>query len=270
MPMIDLHVHILPGMDDGSRNMEEALEMARCAVADGINAIVATPHVMDGVYNNNRKKILDAVQELRSRLQAHNIPLEVYPGAEYMLDPEIPRWLKEGQALTLYDGGKYLLVEFPAADIPIYARQALFEIALQGIIPVIAHPERNGMFMENPDKLLPFIERGALCQCTAGSLTGLFGSRVQQVAVDYLLDGCYHFISSDAHGTGGRSPVLSEACRVVEGYSAGLGELLTKDNPERLLQGRAPVQPSVVEKHTNKGKLSIWKRLWRKKTTPGC
>jgi len=262
--MIDLHIHILPDMDDGSRNTEESLDMARSAVAGGINAIVATPHVMAGVYNNTREKILDAVQALRSLLQAHNIPLEVYPGAEYMLDPEIPQWLKEGQALTLYDGGKYLLVEFPTADIPLFANQTLFELALQGVTPVIAHPERNGIFIEDPDKLLPFIERGVLCQGTAGSLTGLFGSRVQQVAVDYLLDGCYHFISSDAHGTGSRFPDLSEACRVAEGYSAGLGELLTMDNPERLLQGRAPVRSPVVEKPANKGKLSFWNRLWRK------
>ncbi len=267
--MIDLHIHILPGMDDGSRDMEESLKMARCAVASGIKAVVATPHVMTGLYNNTREKILDAVQELRSQLKDNNIPMKVYPGAEYMLDPEIPRWLKECQALTLYDEGKYLLVEFPTTDIPIYAVQTFFEIALQGVTPVIAHPERNGIFLEDPDKLLPFIERGALCQGTAGSLTGLFGSRVQEVALDYLLDGCYHFISSDAHGIGGRFPDLSEAFRIAEGYSAGLGELLTKDNPEFLLKGRAPIRPPVVEKLSDKGKLSFWNRLWRKKITLG-
>jgi len=265
--MIDMHIHILPGMDDGSQSMEESLDMARRAVADGVKAVVATPHVMAGLYNNSKEKILDAVQKLRSQLQVHNIPLEVYPGAEYMLDPEIPRLLKERQALTLYDGGKYLLVEFPAADIPIYAVQVFFEIALQGVTPIIVHPERNGKFMEDPEKLLPFIERGALCQCTAGSLTGLFGSRVRQVAVDYLLDGCYHFVSSDAHGIGGRSPVLSEAYRVAEEYSAGLGELLTMDNPTCLLQGRALVRPPVIDRQVDKGKLSFWSRLWRKKVT---
>lgn len=265
--MIDLHIHILPGLDDGSRGTEDSLNMARCAVAGGIKAVVATPHVMTGVYNNTREKVLAGVQALRSLLQTHNIPLEVYPGAEYMLDPEIPRWLKEGRALTLYDGGKYLLVEFPAGDIPMYANQTLFEIALQGVTPIIAHPERNRRFIEDPDLLLSFIDRGALCQCTAGSLTGLFGSRVRQVAIDYLLDGCYHFIGSDAHGTGGRSPDLAEACRVAEGYSAGLGELLTMDNPERLLKGRAPVRPPVLEKEVNKSRLGFFSRLWRKKFT---
>jgi protein-tyrosine phosphatase len=263
--MIDLHLHILPGLDDGSRNMEESLNMARRAVADGIKAVVATPHVMAGVHNNSKEKILDAVQVFRRQLRVHGVPLEVYPGAEYMLDPEIPRWLREGRTLTLYDGGKYLLVEFPAADIPIYAAQTLFEIALQGITPIIAHPERNGKFIGDPDLLLPFIDRGALCQCTAGSYTGLFGSRIQRVALDYLLDGYCYFISSDAHGTGSRSPVLSEAYQVAEGYSAGLGELLMVDNPGRLLQGCAPVRPPVVEKQINKGKLGFLSRLWRKK-----
>lgn len=263
--MIDLHIHILPGLDDGSRNAEESLEMARRAVDGGVKAVVATPHVMSGVYNNSRDKILAAVQALRGLLQTNDIPLEVYPGAEYMLDPGIPYLLKEGRALTLYDGGKYLLVEFPAGDIPIYANQTLFEIALQGVIPVIAHPERNSRFMENPDLLRTFIDRGALCQCTAGSLTGLFGSRVRQVAIDYLLDGCYHFIGSDAHGTGGRSPDLAGACRVAGEYSAGLGQLLTADNPERLLKGQPPIRPPVLEKPVKEGKLGFLSRLWRKK-----
>lgn len=268
--MIDLHIHILPGIDDGSRDMEESLEMARCAAADGIKAVVATPHIMVGVYNNSKEKILDAVQTFRGHLQTQGIPLEVYPGAEYMLDPDIPLWLKEGRALTLYDGGKYLLVEFPAAEIPIYADQTFFEIALQGVTPIIAHPERNSKFLEDPDKLLSFIEKGALCQGTAGSFTGLFGSRARRLAVDYLLDGCYHFISSDAHGTERRSPVLSEACRVAEGYSTGLGKLLTGDNPTRLLQGRSPVRPPTIEKPPSQGKLGFLSRLWRRKDTfPG-
>lgn len=265
--MIDLHIHILPGLDDGPQDITETLDMARHAAAGGIKAAVATPHVAPGLYDNNRDSIFHELQKFRSQLQAHNIQLEVHPGAEYLLDPDLPRLIKEGEILTLGDRGRFLLVEFPAAEIPIFAEQTFFEIALLGVTPVLAHPERNRELLRNPDRLLPFLERGVLCQGTAGSLTGKFGSRVQQLAYEYLQDGCYHFISSDAHGAVSRKPDLQGACSVIESYNANVAGLLTAVNPERLLRGQAPISlPAMPNKVKQNGK-SFWGGFWGRITS---
>lgn len=255
--MIDLHIHILPSLDDGARDMEEALAMARCASADGIKTMAATPHVLPGAYDNGKAKILQAVNELNSRLKSMEIPMDILPGAEYMLDPGLPGWIKSGEALTLNDGGKYLLVEFPSAGIPPFAQRTLYEIALLGVIPIIAHPERNGDFMRNPDKLLPFLERGALTQVTSGSLTGIFGRKVQNTAMYCIERGYCHFIASDAHSTGHRSPVLSGAAGVVaDSFGAELGDLLVMDNPARILAGQHVPNPMKNQAIRKRGFLS--------------
>lgn len=264
MSMIDLHIHILPSLDDGPSDLEESLTMAGLAAADGITAVVATPHIIPGLYNNSREKILASVNEFRSQLVARNILLEVLPGAEYMLDPAIPGWLKEGKVMTLGDGGRFLLVEFPSSGIPVFAGQTLFEIAIQGVTPVIAHPERNAELLEHPDKLLPLLERGALCQGTAGSITGRFGSRVRQVAGWYLERGCYHFFSSDAHDPVHRSPNLSKARDVLDSYASGLGELLISKNPSRAVIGQAPIlAPITIQTQEKRG--GFWSHLLRGK-----
>lgn len=262
--MIDLHIHILPGIDDGPATLQEAAAMARLALDGGTGAVVATPHVAPGLYDNDKAGILAAVQEFQSYLQQCEIGLQVYPGAEYMLEPDLAEGLAAGEVLTLADGGRYLLVEFPAMGVPIYAEQALFEICLQGVTPIIAHPERNVDFLRDPGKLQPLLERGALCQGTARSFTGLFGKRARQVALTYLREGYYSFISSDAHGDGARGPVLADFLTVAGDYNPNVGELLTVVNPKLLLSGD-PLQ--VAPKLTQTGglkKRGFWSRLWSK------
>lgn len=262
--MIDLHIHILPGLDDGPQSSAESLAMARHAAADGITAVVATPHVVLGLYDNDRDSIGQALQVFRAELQAHDIHLAVHPGAEYRLDPNLPRLIQAGQILTLGDDGRYLLVEFPTAEIPVYAEQVFFDLALLGITPVLAHPERNGALLHNPDQLLPFVERGLLCQGTAGSFTGQMGSRAQQLAHYYLQRGCYHFISSDAHGVVNRMPELQAVHNIIAAYDAQAAGLLTAVNPERLLQGQAPMSlPPSPNKYKSNHK-SFTNRLWNK------
>lgn len=258
--MIDVHIHILPGLDDGPRNMEDSLAMARQAVTDGIRAVVATPHVAPGLYNNSKSRILDATKEFREQLKANVIPLEVYAGAEYLLDPDLSRLLKAGEALTIGDGGIYLLVELPFTGIPLYARETLSKIVMQGITPIIAHPERSQVFLEEPERLLPLLEF-ALGQCTSGSLTGLFGRRVQQVAAQYLKKGCYHFIGTDAHGTGRRNPVLSEGRDAAEKLRPGTGKLLTATNPVRILKGLTPLAPWAIQVEDSGQAEGFWGKL---------
>jgi len=256
--MIDLHIHILPGLDDGPQSMPESLDMARQAVAGGVKAVAATPHVAPGLYDNNRDGILRALRHFRTQLHTHGINLAVRPGAEYLLDPELPALIKAGEILTLGDGGRFLLVEFPAAEIPLFAEQTFFEIALLGVTPVLAHPERNGELLRNPGRLFPLLEKGVLCQGTAGSFTGRFGARVRQLAHHYLREGCYQFIGSDAHGPVNRKPGLAAARDAVESYKEETASLLTAVNPERLLRGQAPVRTPVTAGKPRPGGKSFW------------
>lgn len=256
--MIDLHIHILPGLDDGPQSMPESLDMARQAAAGGIEAVAATPHVAPGLYDNNRESILRALRHFRTQLHAHGISLAVHPGAEYLLDPELPALIRAGGVLTLGDEGRFLLVEFPVAEIPLFAEQTFFEIALLGVTPVLAHPERNGELLRNPGRLFPFLERGVLCQGTAGSFTGRFGARVRQLAHHYLREGCYQFIASDAHGPVNRKPGLAAARDAIAGYSEETASLLTAVNPRRLLRGQAPVRPPAANGKAGPRGKSFW------------
>lgn len=236
--MIDIHSHILPGLDDGAGSLEESLAMARCATADGIRMMVATPHVITGLYPNSRETILAAVEQLRKLFKDNGIDLSILPGAEYRLEPGLARQMKRGELLTINDGGRYLLVELPAALVPDDAGQVFYELQLQGVTPIIAHPERNAVFAREPSLLHELVARGALAQITGGSLTGLLGSAAAAAARTFLKQGCAHFIASDAHASWNRAPVLATATReAVRLAGAEAAQSLVAGNPHRAVQG---------------------------------
>lgn len=236
--MIDIHCHILPGLDDGADSLEEAVAMARRAVADGIRCIVATPHVLTGLYHNTREAILLAAAHLQEALQKAEIPLTLLPGAEYRLEPDLPQRLSRGELMTLNDTGRYLLVEFPATLIPDYANPVFYQLLLQGVTPIIAHPERHTGFAREPATLQELVERGALTQLTAGSLTGLIGPAAASVARSFLKHGCAHFIATDAHAATGRAPVLALARKTaVRLVGEERATHLVTGNPHRVLRG---------------------------------
>jgi len=236
--MIDIHSHILPGLDDGAAGMEESLALARLAQADGIHTMVATPHVITGLYPNSRETILAAVTQLQTVLQDNGIAISILPGAEYRLEPDLPRRGAKGELMTINDGGRYLLVEMPMDLVPGYAGQVFYELQLQGLTPIIAHPERNPGFARNPALLRELVLHGALVQITAASLTGLLGSRAAATARAFLKQGCVHFIASDAHNSKNRAPVLAAAAKEADRLlTPGEGEILTGDNPGRAIRG---------------------------------
>lgn len=259
--MIDLHVHILPGLDDGAKNVEEALAMAQRACDDGISAVVATPHVITGLYSNTREVILSAVEHLRGLLQDNEIPLKIFPGAEYHLEPELPERLARGELLTINDTGRYLLVELPAALIPGHTGRVIYELLLQGVVPVIVHPERNAGFVREPSLLYDLISKGALAQVTADSLTGRFGSKAAVTARVLVEHGCAHFIASDAHSPRSRAPALraavQEASRLIGENNAQ--ELVIK-NPQHTLKGESI--PTISLKEIHPSKTGFLKRLF--------
>jgi len=249
--LIDLHAHILPGLDDGSGDFTESLAMAAVGLKDGIHTIVATPHVLQGVFDNDRNEILSAVTSLNQILQEHNIAVNILPGAEYYLEADLPLKLAQGELLAINDNGRYLLVELPSAFIPEYTAQVLYEIQLQGITPIIAHPERNAGFTRRPAALQEMISRGILAQLTSASITGLFGRRIKQTAYSFLQRGLVHLVSSDAHSSRGRAPLLSQAYREIEKYlGPDIAELLVIHNPRSIIEGESIENLSIPPRKT--------------------
>ncbi|WP_051273471.1 tyrosine-protein phosphatase [Desulfotruncus alcoholivorax] len=260
--MIDIHAHILPGMDDGARDVNEALDMARIAVLEGMTGLIATPHVAAGLYSREKWQILDAVAALNNLLIKEKIPLQLYPGAEYLLEPDIPQRLRSGEILTLNNGGKYLLVEFPFASVPVYAENVIFEIMLQGVTPIIAHPERNAELQKNPGRLAGLIHQGALAQVTLGSIAGLFGDKAKYAGINLVNQGLAHFLASDAHSPNNRPPLLKTLLKKMhQQLNTGMIELLTEQNPEHLIRGKPvkrvePAEKTPKQKQAGRGLIS--------------
>lgn len=208
--MIDLHCHILPGLDDGAQNVEDSLAMAHKAVASGITHILCTPH-HNGKYRNEKDVIIEAVAQLQQVLDAENIPLTLYEGQEVRISGEIIEEYEAGKLLGTDVNDHYMLIEFPTQDVPQYTERLFFELLAKGITPVIVHPERNSVFIEDPNKLIPFIEMGVLTQMTAPSYVGVFGKKIQKVSEQMLSHNLIHMMASDAHNLRTRDFYLEEA-----------------------------------------------------------
>lgn len=237
--MIDLHAHILPGIDDGARDEAEAMAAARQALAAGVGTVVATPHAIPGVYDNGHERILERAARLQAVLDAAGLVLGVRPGAEYYLEPELPLRLDRGELLTLNDRGKHVLVELPLAGIPAYADRVLFDLLVRGVTPVLAHPERNREFSAEPERLYRLVAQGVLVQVTAGSLTGLFGRQMRAAAELFVRQGWVHFVASDLHGPGARLAAMREVrSQLAEMLGAEEGGRLLEENPRCVLEGR--------------------------------
>lgn len=209
--MIDLHCHILPGIDDGAQSLEDSLAMAHMAVAEGITHILVTPHHKNGVFINEKNEINQKLIELQNEFDLREIPISLFPGQEVRINGELMEEIADGKIQFIDEEDQYLLIEFPTMSVPAYSENLFFELSKKGIIPIIVHPERNQVFMDNPNALKPFIERGALAQLTAGSYLGKFGKKIQKVSKQMLEANLVHFIASDAHNTASRSFLMKAA-----------------------------------------------------------
>ncbi|MGO3731993.1 MAG: tyrosine-protein phosphatase [Vagococcus sp.] len=213
---IDIHCHILPGIDDGAKNVEASLEMAREAVSQGISHILCTPHHINGTYINPKKDVIGHVAELQQVLDSEDIPLTLYEGQEVRLSGDLIKRIAENDILFTDLEDTYLLIEFPSMEIPAYAEQALFELITNGYRPIIVHPERNAHVIHNPDVLIPFIKMGCLSQVTCGSYVGQFGKDIQKVSKKLIEQNLAHVIASDAHNTKYRGFYMAEAYAKLE------------------------------------------------------
>lgn len=213
--LIDIHTHILPGFDDGAKTEEDSLEMARAAVAEGITTVVATPHHRNGVFDNERESIEKWVDILNELLEKENVPLTVLPGQETRINGEMIEELENGTILPI-NHSRHVFVELPFSSVPRYTGQMLFDIQLQGYIPIIVHPERNQELVERPEKLYDFVKKGALTQLTTGSLIGEFGKDAQKFSRQIIEANLVHFVATDAHNTTTRRFNLSEAYNIIQ------------------------------------------------------
>lgn len=240
--MIDIHCHILPGIDDGASTLDDSLEMARQAADQGITKIVATPHHRNGSFDNARTSILQEVSLLNKELEREGIDLTILPGQETRIYGELVDEVNGEELLTINDKGTYILIEFPSSHLPRYANKLLFDLQLQGLVPVIVHPERNREISENPDKLYQLIKEGALSQLTASSVTGRMGKKIKRFSLDLLSHDQAHFIASDAHNTTSRPFDLRSAYETVEQELGVSTRYMLQENAEDIIEGKVIVK----------------------------
>lgn len=258
--MIDLHCHILPGIDDGAKTLDIALEMARIAVGDGIRVTACTPHIYPGMYMNDGPGITAHVARLRQALDDHGIALKLVVGADVHLVPGLLAGLRSGAVPTLH-GSRYLLLEPSHTTPPPRFEDAVFDLIASGYTPVITHPERLTWVEHHYPVFLRLIRQGAWMQITAGALTGMFGPRAKYWGERFLKEGHTHILATDAHSTGRRLPVLSRAVAIAE-QALGPAEAqnLVLHRPRAILQNRPPDEFPLPE--VPQGSGSAWER-WR-------
>ena len=216
--MIDIHCHLLPGIDDGPKSLDDSLAMARHAVKAGIKKIVATPHITPGRYDNSLKTIQPVFNNLKASIIAENIPLEISFAAELRFDPIIMDLVNNDELPVLgkYEGERLILLEFPHSHIPPGSEELIQWLADRGVRVLIAHPERNRSVLGDIEKITPLVKLGCLLQITGGSLTGVFNDAAKQCGTELLKRGWVSIIASDAHNLHARCPELEPARKEAE------------------------------------------------------
>jgi protein-tyrosine phosphatase len=263
--MIDLHCHILPGIDDGAPDRAVALAMARCAVADGITHVACTPHIYPGLYENDRDGILAAIAAFREVLAEEGIALTLVVGADTHLTPDLVADIRARRIPTLNDS-RYLLFEPPHHVAPPRLEESVFNLLAAGIVPVLTHPERLSWIGSHYDAFARLVQGGSLMQITAGSLTGRFGRNPKYWAERMLDDGLVHLLATDAHHIDKRPPLLAEA-REAAALRVGAVEAthLVLTRPRGIHDDLAPNELPALQRGKMPGSRpsGFWRRLFR-------
>jgi protein-tyrosine phosphatase len=260
--MIDLHCHILPGIDDGAPDLEESLSMAEAARAEGIRLIAATPHHNKARWDNPADRIRELTDRLNGAIAERGLDVRIVPGQEMHVNG---RFFDEWQAGRVQPIGesRYVLIEFPFDGLPRNAAEVVHELTVAGLVPIIAHPERNRAFLENPDLLEELIRTGALGQLTSHSLLGTFGRHVQRRSEEMISRGLVHILASDAHrsGTDGRGFRLNQAYEAVTRKFGDACAETFMANAEAVVAGRS-IDPepkwAKTARSTGKKRLFGW------------
>ena len=233
MGFIDIHCHILPGIDDGPETIEESLEMIEMACDDGGSHIFATPHILKGVHNNSSETIISSLNNFRNHV---NNGMEVLYGADVRISNDLIDLIERKEIPTL-NGSEYLLLELPFYVMPPNIETMIFSLRQKGIIPIIAHPERYPYLMRNLQQMKRLRDIGVLYQVTATSLTGGFGRDICRSCFSMIKEGLVDFVASDAHNSKTRPPILSKAYREIKReFDEVIADRLFFYNPRRILE----------------------------------
>lgn len=216
--MIDIHSHILPDIDDGSKSMENTINMLKLTEKDGVETIVATPHFYKGYYETSYKDVVELVDKVRRSARQENICVNIVSAQEVFLDRNTVENFKSGK-IGCIEGTDYMLVELPMMNLPKDALDIIYELEVQGVRPILAHPERYKYIMDMPFKINEFMDEKCLLQINTGSILGIFGKRVKKTAELIIRSGACSFIASDAHSTGGRCPGISKALKEASRFN---------------------------------------------------
>lgn len=235
--MIDIHSHILPNIDDGSRSLDESFTMLKMACDNGVTTQVLTPHIHLGKFNNTKPQIESAFEVFREQVNEQNIPIKLLLGAELRIGPEVMQLAAKDAIPCLgeVNGKKTFLLEFPRQDIPMGSDNLVKWLMSKNYLPIIVHPERNTTFLRNRNKLQTFIDLGCPLQLTASSLTGKFGADVQKMSEELLQEDKIAAIASDCHNLKGRGPDLQSGFDLAtELIGLDKASLLVKETPTNL------------------------------------
>ncbi len=236
--MIDIHSHILPGIDDGAADIDESLAMLRKAVQDGVKTQVLTPHIQHERYPNDCRSLKRNFDEFKSIVAEHDIDIELRLAAEIRIGPELMKQVADEEMLWIgeWQGEKVFLLEFPHSNVPVGSINVIKWLRKQHILPMIVHPERNREIQQNPEKLKPYFDADCLVQITAGSLTGQFGRPAYNIAATLLQNERVTVMATDCHNMRYRPPMLNKG---VEAAAAIIGIKFAKElvstRPEKLL-----------------------------------
>ena len=258
--MYDLHSHILPNVDDGSKSHKMTMEMLKVAHLDGTKTILATPHRKDITEQWSIPHIEELTISINKAIKEEGLSISLALGMENHLDVDLPRDVASGIALPI-NGSKYILVELPFFGRPIYIEQILFEIQAMGLIPILAHPERLEVFDSEPEFLVDLVERGMITQVTSGSLLGYFGRNTRRFTIQLFKNNLVHILASDCHFPGGtRSPKLSPgftAAVKLVGYERAIN--MVDALPKAILANQTVSVPLPEPKISwNKGWWKFW------------
>jgi protein-tyrosine phosphatase len=262
--MIDLHSHILPGVDDGAQSYEDSIAIAKMATADGIEVMACTPHFMPGLYDNKADDIRARVAKLNARLVSENINLALVVGGDAHIRPDFVSALRSGDILSLHDS-RYVLFEPPHVSMPQRFEELLFNVQMAGYVPILTHPERFKWVEQNYEIFQNLAKSGVWMQLTAGSLTGRFGKRSRYWAQRMLAEGLVSIIATDTHNVTSRPPLLAEAAAAAQA-EVGLDEAhnLVVTRPMCVLDN-APAEaipPVLVPDMAKAEQGTFWRRIF--------
>lgn len=234
--MIDMHSHILPAIDDGSRNIEESIEMIKEAKNAGFTAIVSTSHYIEESYNSSKHEREDLIKNINQILEAENTDIKIYNGAEAYVSTNLNE-LIEKEKLPTINESKYLLMELPMHSEILYLDNIIYNLKANGIIPIIAHPERYSYVQKNPKMLQDLINKGVLFQANYGSIIGRYGKDAEKTLKRLLKSNMIHFLGTDTHRSGS---VYTQMDKILKKLEKLIGkeklELLSKTNPQKVLE----------------------------------